>query len=246
MAFDIVPAVKGDAAKVADVHLNAMGDNALLHAQFPSPESLEFLRGWLENDTAQHVEDGSKGVLIAKDDRSKETASFVKWQVHGGKKASIDQPAQAEEWPDSCRTEYLDSYGELTARVRKEVMGDSPYYRMSQFTKYDSSSKATGPAGSGLTQPADVTFLCTEPNYANQGAASSLLRQVQERAAADGMAVVLESTMNAVTFYQRLRFGIARELDMMLPERGSDEPTELYEEKCMVWRPSDSVNQKGP
>jgi GNAT superfamily N-acetyltransferase len=84
----------------------------------------------------------------------------------------------------------------------------------------------------------DVTYLCTTPSYAGQGAASALLWRVQELAAADSMSVVLESTMNAVSFYQRLGFAIEQGLDMMLPKRGSNEPTELYEEKCMVWRPA--------
>lgn len=134
MAFDIVSAVEGDAAEVADVHLKAMDDNALLHAQFPSDESLAFLRGWLANDTVQHMKDDNKGVLLAKDVKSKEIASFVKWQVHRAQKTSTDQPAQAENWPEGCRTQYLEPYGELTERTRTQVMGDSPYYRMSQLS----------------------------------------------------------------------------------------------------------------
>lgn len=57
-------------------------------------------------------------------------------------------------------------------------------------------------------------------------------------AAEDGKAVVLESTMSAVSFYERLGFEIAKSLDMMLPPRGSSDPTELYEERCMVWKPT--------
>jgi ribosomal protein S18 acetylase RimI-like enzyme len=59
---------------------------------------------------------------------------------------------------------------------------------------------------------------------------------VQHIAAKDGKAVVLESTMSAVSFYQRLGFQVAKSLHMMLPARGSNIPTELYEERCMVWR----------
>lgn len=43
--------------------------------------------------------------------------------------------------------------------------------------------------------------------------------------------------MSAVSFYQRLDFKVAKSLDMMLPPRGSSDPTELYEERCMVWKP---------
>lgn len=62
-----------------------------------------------------------------------------------------------------------------------------------------------------------------------------LLRKVQERASTEGLTVILESTMNAVTFYERLGFKVAQSLDMILPARGAESPTELYEERCMTW-----------
>lgn len=87
-----------------------------------------------------------------------------------------------------------------------------------------------------LTEHSDVTFLCTDPGHGGRGAASKLLRDVQDQAAGQNMAIVLESTMDAVAFYEKLGFGISQSLEMMLPPRGSTEPTDLYEEKCMVWR----------
>lgn len=81
-----------------------------------------------------------------------------------------------------------------------------------------------------------MTFLCTDPGHGGRGAASALLRKVQDSAAAENMPVVLESTMEAVAFYKKFGFKVAKGLGMMLPPRGSDKPTELYEEKSMVWR----------
>ncbi|KAI5467724.1 hypothetical protein BGZ63DRAFT_345941 [Mariannaea sp. PMI_226] len=68
-------------------------------------------------------------------------------------------------------------------------------------------------------------------------AATALLQTVQDRAGAEGFSVVLEATMNAVTFYQKLGFDIRLDLEMMLPPRGSSEPTEHYSERTMVWNP---------
>jgi ribosomal protein S18 acetylase RimI-like enzyme len=203
-----VPACEGDEQMVARVHLRAMQHNELIHAQFPSEKALDFLRQWLEKDTLDHIHSDEKGVLVTWDNESKDMASFVKWIVH--RKVSDEQPDDDQQWPSFCRSEYLDSYADLTANIRQEVMGTEPYYH--------------------------VTFLCTDPNHGGKGAASGLLREVQRLAAANGMAVVLESTMTAVTFYQRLGFDIMRSFDMMLPPRGSNDPTELYEERCMVWR----------
>lgn len=52
--------------------------------------------------------------------------------------------------------------------------------------------------------------------------------------------------MNAVSFYQKLGFRVARSLDIKLPPPGSDNPTVLYEERCMVWKATgDGTGQDG-
>lgn len=61
---------------------------------------------------------------------------------------------------------------------------------------------------------------------------STVLAKAQD----DGLPVVLEAMMNSITFYQRLGFTIRQELNMMLPQRGSSEPTERYEERVMGWK----------
>ncbi|KAM0250359.1 hypothetical protein ACHAQJ_008667 [Trichoderma viride] len=204
MALVICTPSEADAAAVSTVHLRAMDENLLTHAQFPSPEGLQFFHAWLERDTLEHLRDGDKGVLIAKDEETGNVASFVKWLVHRpGEEAVV--PQVEEEWPEVARKEYLDPYAALTERVRVKVVGEKTAYY--------------------------------HPRWAGRGAASLLLRKVQELATADNLPIVLEATMNAVTFYQKMGFETMDELSMMLPPRGSSEPTEFYEERCMVWMP---------
>jgi hypothetical protein len=124
-----VPACEGDEQMVARVHLRAMQHNELIHAQFPSEKALDFLRQWLEKDTLDHIHSDEKGVLVTWDNESKDMASFVKWIVH--RKVSDEQPDDDQQWPSFCRSEYLDSYADLTANIRQEVMGTEPYYRES-------------------------------------------------------------------------------------------------------------------
>lgn len=81
-----------------------------------------------------------------------------------------------------------------------------------------------------------MTYLCTDPEFGGRGAGSTLLRRVQAEAGAENMPVILEATMNAVSFYEKLGYQVQDELEMMLPARGSDEPTEHYEERIMVWQ----------
>lgn len=82
-----------------------------------------------------------------------------------------------------------------------------------------------------------MTFLCTDPKWGGRGAASALLRELEDMAEDAGKEVILEGVMPAVPLYKRLGFEIRQELQMMLPPRGSTERTELYLEKTMVWTP---------
>jgi predicted N-acetyltransferase YhbS len=82
-----------------------------------------------------------------------------------------------------------------------------------------------------------VTFLCTDPKWGGRGAASALLRELEDMAEDAGKAIILEGVMPAVPLYKRLGFETRQELQMMLPPRGSTKRTELYLEQTMVWVP---------
>ncbi|KAM5348723.1 hypothetical protein ACJ41O_008546 [Fusarium nematophilum] len=207
MAFEIVVPSEKDAPDMASTHLAAMDANLLMHAQFPNAESREFLRSWLCKDTLEHIRSADKGVLIARDTETGKIASFVKWAIQRQTRQGDNE--EPEEFPACCRREYLDSYAALTKDARVRVLGIKPHYH--------------------------VSYLCTNPEFGGRGAASGLLRRVQAAGSEEHVSVILEATMNAVSFYQRLGFEIREELDMMLPPRGSTEPTERYEERTMVW-----------
>lgn len=131
MTLEILVPRKEDALVIANLHLRAMDSNALLHAQFPNPSSVEYLRGWLERDTIQHICDDDKGILVTRDKQTKDTVSFIKWLVHKGDEDGAEPIADDEPWPETCQRKYLDSYGEITQAVRNKVIGGSSYYRKS-------------------------------------------------------------------------------------------------------------------
>jgi ribosomal protein S18 acetylase RimI-like enzyme len=97
---------------------------------------------------------------------------------------------------------------------------------------------ASSANGNAYVPCTDVTFLCTDPKWSGQGAATALLRELQDMADEAGKAIVLEGVMPAVPLYKRLGFEITHELQMMLPPRGSTDRTERYLEQTMVWMPS--------
>ncbi|KAF4344925.1 gnat family protein acetyltransferase [Fusarium beomiforme] len=210
MPFEIFVPSEKEALGVVDTFFAAMDINLLMHAQFPTPESKDFFRGWLFRDTMNHVNGVDKGILVARDLETRKIASFVKWNIQRQQlQQKDDAESDDDEFPDFCGRQYLGPYADLTKSKREKVLGDKTYYH--------------------------VTYLCTDPKFNGRGAASTLLGRVQAEASKENVPAILEATMNAVSFYQKLGFQIREELNMMLPARGSDEPTEYYEERVMVW-----------
>ncbi|KAF5019446.1 hypothetical protein F66182_8554 [Fusarium sp. NRRL 66182] len=209
MVFEIIVPSEKEAPSIASIFFAAMDINMLTHAQLPNPESRSFFRAWLYKDVLDHVQSVDKGVLIAREPETGNAMGFVKWNIQRQPREEEDEDYYEKEFPDCCRREYFGPYAALTKRAREKVIGDGVYYH--------------------------VTYLCTDPKFEGRGAASALLARVQAEAAVEDAPVVLEATMNAVSFYQKLGFQIREELDMILPARGSSEPTERYEERIMVW-----------
>ncbi|OBS19538.1 hypothetical protein FPOA_11264 [Fusarium poae] len=209
MAFEVVIPSEKEIPGVADAFFAAMDINLLMHSQFPTSKSKEFMYGWLLKDTMDHIQGADKGVLVARDPKTGKIASFAKWNIQRQPRLG-EEDHDDEEFPDYCRRQYLGPYAALTKSKRDKVLGEKPYFH--------------------------VTYLCTDPEFGGRGAGSILLRRVQAEAAAENMPVILEATMNAVSFYEKLGYQIQDKLEMMLPARGSDKPTEHYEERIMVWQ----------
>lgn len=131
-AFDIVIPLADDAAVTSDIHLRAMEENLLTHAQFPNPQAWEFFREWLTTNTREHIQHSNKGVLIARDSATGEIASFIKWLEYGsGGEVALPPPTTAveDEWPEFCGRLILDEYTNIAADARKRVLGEKGYFR---------------------------------------------------------------------------------------------------------------------
>ncbi|KAJ4293806.1 hypothetical protein N0V88_005317 [Collariella sp. IMI 366227] len=185
-----------------------MHANPLLHAQFPTPESLAALERVIAAHTAARLHhaaaaavgngsdgDGSSGdgggVLIAQEFVTGEIVGFVKWDApgQGGKKEERLKENEGEEGD-----------GKLEMSVAGVEGG--------------------------------LSFVCIDPAYQGQGAGSQLTRRVLGMAAEDGLPVYLESTENAVGMYEKLGFKVVDGFEMRIPSRGSssDELSEVYRE----------------
>jgi hypothetical protein len=126
--FDIEIPTADNAIRIAQIHVQAMDSNPLLHVQFPTPESLTDLLEFLRVDTILHLDDHTKGVLVARDPVSREIVSFIKWEISRPDDKTA-QPNCEQPWPESCVLEYLDKYTELAEAAKGKIMGQKPCYR---------------------------------------------------------------------------------------------------------------------
>jgi len=105
-----------------------MDSNLLLHAQFPTSESLWALQDFLAVWTHSQLRDPRSQVLVARDPSSGEIVSFVKWDLPVLPEAPSVESEEIN-WPTgSCRV-YLDAYTHLAEEAKKKVTRDKPCYR---------------------------------------------------------------------------------------------------------------------
>ncbi|KAI0129447.1 acyl-CoA N-acyltransferase [Xylariales sp. AK1849] len=205
--FDVTTPNESDANRIASIHIAAMQSNMLLHAQFPTRGSLRSLHRYLVDDTALHLRNVSKGILVARDSDSQDIVGFVKWELPS-------KPGQTEDeeldWPEDCDRKYIDEYYALAKEAELRAIG-----RM---------------------HCCHFSFLCTDPAWQGLGIGSLLSQAVMDKAEKIGLPVYLESTMAAVPFYERLNFERIGGFKMAIPGRDDPNEKEIYEEVCLLWK----------
>lgn len=94
---------------------------------------------------------------------------------------------------------------------------------------------AADPGSAEMPGFLDLTFLCTDYRFRGRGAGKALVHAATEAARAEGLPVFLESTTDAVPFYERLGFATIGGFHMSLPDGApSTEGVTIYQETLMV------------
>ncbi|KAK0641189.1 acyl-CoA N-acyltransferase [Cercophora newfieldiana] len=188
--FTIARPSPADAERIGEIHISAMMANPLLHAQFPTPESIVAMREFLSRYTAAQLESATSGVLVAMEQGTGTIVGFAKWDSPSHREEVKLESGELQDVPGCCR-EYLDGYVTLSEAAMRRCFGKRDCYRLS--------------------------FVCVDPGHQGVGAGSRLTRRVLDMAAADGLPVYLESTENAVSMYERFGFREIDSFEMDLP-----------------------------
>jgi len=188
--FAISQPTPANAARIAEIHLTAMDANPLLHAQFPTPESLRAAKQFLTEFTDSQLTNATSGVLVARDNETGTIVGFAKWESPFHREDVKLESGDLQE-VQGCRREFLDRYVALAEEAMARSFGNKACYRLS--------------------------FVCTDPEYQGLGAGYQLTRRVLDMAAADKLPVYLESTEIAISMYQRFGFREIDSFEMEIP-----------------------------
>ncbi|KAM7224151.1 hypothetical protein V8F06_000624 [Rhypophila decipiens] len=240
------------ASRIAEIHLLAMDSNPLLHAQFPTAESLANLCRFLVDSyeavlaseytsllaqdlgsTADELGDG--GILVARKSALSQQApggaelgeivGFATWEYSPGAEA-----APSHHGSDS-RDENANSAHKLETEISNHVEGCRKEY-LYTYARLSTEAKETCFGGQECYQ---ISFVCTDPRYQGKGVGSALTRKVLELAQQGPrlsgrrtkLPVYLESTLLAVPMYERLGFKALGSFEMKITSSSKSSPSKL-------------------
>ncbi|KAI4233383.1 MAG: hypothetical protein LQ349_004437, partial [Xanthoria aureola] len=103
MVYPVEVALETDADRIADVHMAAFGSNALLRAQFPTPDVRTQLRDSIATKAAADIRDPHIAVLVVRD--RDQIVSFAKWSLPVSTSETYMEAAWV--WPEGTKFEVL-------------------------------------------------------------------------------------------------------------------------------------------
>ncbi|KAI0478144.1 putative GNAT family acetyltransferase [Xylaria cf. heliscus] len=243
MPLKLYPAVPADASRISEIHMAAFASNAMLLAQFQTPEVREGLRESIRLKALADIEDANITVLVVRDIPQDSDASYVrvaendsdyhiatggvpsrsdteerqrgkviafaKWSHPVGKDEKYEETAWI--WPPGTNMRILEGWGRAAEEVQEQTVGDRPCYRL--------------------------TFMGTDPSHERRGAASMMVRWGLEKCNKDNVLGYLESTLDAVPFYEKMGFVKSGQISLKY-QIGDQNRYEVYDEFAFVYHPN--------
>lgn len=215
----------------------AFASNAMLLAQFSTPDVREGLRESIRLKALADIEDPKITVLVVRevssDPHSSDTAreddndddddaihqneaarvgtviAFAKWSHPVGKDEGYEEAPWR--WPPGTNMVVLEAWGRVTEEIQEQAMGSQPCYRL--------------------------TFMGTDPRYERRGAASMMVHWGLERCRKNGVSGYLESTSGAAPFYEKMGFIPFKKIYLRYAVVGQDQ-YDTYEEMAFKYNPA--------
>jgi len=113
-----------DASRIAEIHVAAMDENPLLHAQCPTPQSILSLQKFLEKEVIGCIRENVSGILVARDPVTDVIVGFARWTSPSDSPNSVklEESASGARDIEGCRYEYLDGYVALADKAKERAL----------------------------------------------------------------------------------------------------------------------------
>ncbi|KAI8650144.1 N-acetyltransferase domain-containing protein [Fusarium sp. Ph1] len=208
-----------EARRLGEIYVSSMADNPVVVVQFPTPERRQELQAYFTISIEHSIQKRPDTTLVARHDDGR-ILSFINWDVidpHTVDQEAEESDIQPKADPtasdsvssDSEALSWQSNYLAIAEGARVKSMGQRPYIHL--------------------------VYVSTDPNHQGHGAASRLLSRLMEVAVSKRLPIWLESTMNAVSFYEKK--GWKRVCKICTPAPGNPREFDggVYEEQGMLW-----------
>ncbi|KAI1325120.1 putative GNAT family acetyltransferase [Xylariaceae sp. FL0255] len=202
-----------DAPRIAEIHMAAFGENAMLHAQFPTASVRKKLQICIEEKARADINDPKTSVLVIESFNDFEetpgaAVAFAKWShpVHPSEEY-VEPPWN---WPEGTDLDTLGAWIAKATEAENRSVGDTPCYHL--------------------------FFIGTDPSYTGRGAGKLLVQWGIDQSEATGAPLYLESTVEAAHFYENNGFTAKEIVTLPIRVDGGTE-TQIYEEIVFTYFP---------
>ncbi|KAK7755683.1 hypothetical protein SLS62_002294 [Diatrype stigma] len=154
MPLQLDHAHEADAGRIAEIHMAAFGNNAMLQAQFPMPDIHEPLQDIIRLKALADIDDPKTTVLVVRDVPDQQQVNTSQGQDHGQDISAEDQAklksnrgpaiafakwahpvAEGEDyaeppwlWPERTNLDVLEGWTKKTEEAQQKALGRTPCY----------------------------------------------------------------------------------------------------------------------
>ena len=136
MVFKLSHATADDSERIATIHLASFDDNTLLHAQFPTKDTLAGLHTFLRDEIQEVVQEGrrhDKAILVVRDTDTEGSpvVAFANWDLPESGKTHDHAHIS---WPTGVQRHLIEEYYEKVEAAKGRIIGpDRLCYRKTVF-----------------------------------------------------------------------------------------------------------------
>ncbi|KAF1957467.1 acyl-CoA N-acyltransferase [Byssothecium circinans] len=199
MAFHIEEATDADITAAMQAEAAAYGANkdAAGAILFPGPSSPDRLELKIQQIIDMRKNDPTTTFLKAVEDETGDLMAFAKWNFYPTEEIAKNAPGRPIPNGPGCNPEACKAFFGGLVQKKAELIGNKPHVYLH--------------------------MLHTHPKYQKRGAASALIKWGMQKADELGLAVYLESSLQAHTFYHHHGFKDAGRLVVDLQPFGGEE-----------------------